>query len=401
MLAGQHINVTRSMLRRSVRPEHELRMPSSLLGLPRLFFYRKENWSEPRNVSVSSISAGTGLSSKACSQQRHGKTIAPSRVYRLTTAGARSRRLKRRFDLRSRQLRAHRQHFCSTSSTAPRCYVTRGGPRRISFCNCRVGDSDSYPSWTAGARASVSPGSPAGLAPSRILVFGRSRLFSTNLAAALCPDATGRPQRSFTRNCRHKILLSRPELCTHWTAGARESVSPGSPVGSSLAIVKCLRYGEREDILKSDMDETSAPLPFVTSSLYPGVVSFTPDMIPERIREHETNVPLFLADGCSVPFHGTICTTDSSPQAHQMLSLLARRTSLSFMLLVALPENAGAEGEILTPSVRRTRVLSALQQIDDADGKSIKDGASNRYREFFVDKEGRPSVSGTTYGLPF
>jgi hypothetical protein len=78
-----------------------------------------------------------------------------------------------------------------------------------------------------------------------------------------------------------------------------------------------------------------------------------------------------------------------------MLSLLSRRNSLSFMLLVALPENAEAEGEILTPSVRRTMVLSALQQIDDADGKSIKDGASNRYREIFVDKEGRPSVSGT------
>ncbi len=78
-----------------------------------------------------------------------------------------------------------------------------------------------------------------------------------------------------------------------------------------------------------------------------------------------------------------------------MLSLLARRNSLSFMLLVAFPESAEADGEILTPIVRRTRVLSALQQIDDVNGKSIKDGASNKYRETFVDKEGRPSVSGT------
>ena len=118
-------------------------------------------------------------------------------------------------------------------------------------------------------------------------------------------------------------------------------------------------------------------------------------MIPESIRKLETNASLFSEDGCSVPVLGTICTTDVSPQAQQMLSLLGRRNSLSFILLVAFPESAEAEGEVLTPNVRRTRVLSALQQIDDANGKSIKDGASNKYREFFVDKEGRPSVSGT------
>jgi hypothetical protein len=119
------------------------------------------------------------------------------------------------------------------------------------------------------------------------------------------------------------------------------------------------------------MDETSA-LPFFTSSLYPGVVSFSPDAIPESIRKLEANASLFPEGGCSVPALGTFCTSDSSPQAQQMLSLLARRNSLSFMLLVAFPESVEAEGEILTPSVRRTRVLSALQQIDDADGKSIK-----------------------------
>jgi hypothetical protein len=70
------------------------------------------------------------------------------------------------------------------------------------------------------------------------------------------------------------------------------------------------------------------------------------------------------------------------------------------MLLVAFPESTEADEEILTQSARRIRVLSALQQTDDADGKSIKDGASNRHREIFVDKEGRPSVSGTiVYGF--
>jgi hypothetical protein len=87
------------------------------------------------------------------------------------------------------------------------------------------------------------------------------------------------------------------------------------------------------------MDESSVPLPFVTSSLYPGVVSFSPDVIPESIRKLEINAPLFHEDGCSVPVRGTICTTDSSPQAQQMLSLLTRRNSHSFMLLVAFPEN--------------------------------------------------------------
>ena len=36
-------SITRSMLRRPVQPGHEPRMLSSLLGLPRLFFSRKEN----------------------------------------------------------------------------------------------------------------------------------------------------------------------------------------------------------------------------------------------------------------------------------------------------------------------------------------------------------------------
>ena len=35
-------SITRSMLRRPVRPGHELRMSSTFLGLPRLFFYRKK-----------------------------------------------------------------------------------------------------------------------------------------------------------------------------------------------------------------------------------------------------------------------------------------------------------------------------------------------------------------------
>jgi hypothetical protein len=50
------------------------------------------------------------------------------------------------------------------------------------------------------------------------------------------------------------------------------------------------------------MDETSAPLPFVTSSLYPGVVSFSPDVIPESVRKLEINVSLELGITSIEPF---------------------------------------------------------------------------------------------------
>ncbi len=186
-------------------------------------------------------------------------------MYRPPSVGVLVRRLKHCFDSRSRRLRAHRLRFCSTSLALSRCCVTFGRLHRISSCNFWASDSDSHPSWTAGARASVSPGSPAGLARSRILEFWSRRLRSylTNSAAPLCLETIGRPQHSLTRNCIHRrgLFPFGPELYTCWTAGARESVSPGSPVGSALSVVKWLRYGVREDDLRPGMDETSAPLP--------------------------------------------------------------------------------------------------------------------------------------------
>ena len=137
------------------------------------------------------------------------------------------------------------------------------------------------------------------------------------------------------------------------------------------------------------------PLPFATPSIYPGVVTFSRSEIPEAIRQLESNAPFFPNDGSSVPFYGTVCSMDSSTKGQHKLSLLANRSTHAFSLLVAFPEHSAEDTEILTPAVRKARVQSALQNIDDCDGKSLKDGASNKSHEFFVDKDGRPSVTGT------
>ena len=161
-------SITRSMLRRPVRPGYELRISSLLLGLPRLFSFGKKNWPEPRNVSISSVSVVTGLPSETRSHQRHGKTIASSHMHRTSSVGTLLRRLKHRFDSR-RRLGAHRLRFCSTSrSVILHCCVNFGKPQR-SARNYQADDLDYHPSWTAGARASVSPGSPAGSACPRNL----------------------------------------------------------------------------------------------------------------------------------------------------------------------------------------------------------------------------------------
>ena len=99
--------------------------------------------------------------------------------------------------------------------------------------------------WTAGARASVSPGSPVEFARSVILDLQsrRLRFCLTSSVVSLCLATPGRRQRIPARNCLLIWFTFNSELYTCWTAGARESVSPGSPVGSALAVDNCLRYG--------------------------------------------------------------------------------------------------------------------------------------------------------------
>jgi len=289
-------SITRSMLRRPARPGHELRMSSLLLGLPRLFFYRKENRSSRLNVSAESASAGMSLTRKGHANRRVGTAIASSPTHcRLATCD-RVRRPAQRFSAtvfgtagrpqrilacdylvtcftanleryaywtagarasvspgspvefaRSAllDLRWHQLCFCLTSSAMSPCGVSSGRLQRILARNCCFVNSDSHSSWTAGARASVSPGSPVGLARSRILDPRprRLRFCSTNSPVMLRLGTTGRLQHSPARNCLLIWFTFSRGLYTCWTAGARESASPGSPVGSALSVAKCLRYG--------------------------------------------------------------------------------------------------------------------------------------------------------------
>ena len=99
----------------------------------------------------------------------------------------------------------------------------------MSFFYCWVGASDSYPSWTAGARASVSPGSPVEFARSALLDLRlhRLRLCSTSSAVSLCHVTPGQLQRSSARNC----CVSNSETHSYWTAGAR------APIGLARSLI--------------------------------------------------------------------------------------------------------------------------------------------------------------------
>ncbi len=90
-------SITRSMLRRPVRPGHEPRMSSPFLGLPRPFFYRKENRSSRLSVSAEPASAGMSLTRRSHANRRAGTAIASSPTHcRLATCD-RVRRPAQRF----------------------------------------------------------------------------------------------------------------------------------------------------------------------------------------------------------------------------------------------------------------------------------------------------------------
>jgi hypothetical protein len=270
-------SITRSMLRRPVRPGYELRISSSLLGLPRLFFYRKENRSSRLNVSAEPASAGMSLTRRSHENRQVGTAIASSPTHcRLATCD-RVRRPAQRFSaivcghnqsMRTGtiSLRAHALTSCALSVVAsPAAYSKRhacwtagarasvapGSPAVTFFLgtagrlqsilarNCLVtrftANLERYAYWTAGARASVSPGSPVEFARSALLDLRlhRLRLCSTSSAVSLCHVTPGQLQRSSARNC----CVSNSESHSYWTAGARASVSPGSPIGLALSLI--------------------------------------------------------------------------------------------------------------------------------------------------------------------
>ena len=212
-------SITRSMLRRPARPGHELRMSFLLSGLPRLFFYRKGNRSSRLNVSAESASAGMSLTRKGHANRRVGTAIASSPMHcRLATCD---------------RVRRPAQRFSAI------VFGTAGRPQRILACDylvtCFTANLERYAYWTAGARASVSPGSPVEFARSALLDLRlhRLRLSSTSSAVSLCHVTPGQLQRSSARNC----CVSNSESHSYWTAGARASVSPGSPIGLALSLI--------------------------------------------------------------------------------------------------------------------------------------------------------------------
>ena len=284
-------SITRSMPRRPVRPGHELRMSSTFLGLPRLFFYREKNRSSRLNVSAEPASAGMSLTRRSHASRRVGAAIASAPMHcRLATCD-RVRRPAQRFSaivcghnqLMSNgaiSLRAHalpscvhsvvaspatylERHACWTAGT--RASVAPGSPaatlffgtarrlQRILARNCHVtrftANLALYVCWTAGARASVSPGSPVEFARSALLDLRlhRLRFCSTSSAVSLYHVTPGQLQRSSARNC----CVSNSESHSYWTAGARASVSPGSPIGLARSLILDLQSRRLRSCLSS------------------------------------------------------------------------------------------------------------------------------------------------------
>ena len=179
-------SITRSMLRRPVRPGYELRISSSLLGLPRLFFYRKENRSSRLNVSAEPASAGMSLTRRSHENRQVGTAIASSPTHcRLATC---VRRPAQRFSaivcghnqsMRTGtiSLRAHALTSCALSVVAsPAAYSKR------------------HACWTAGERASGTRGLSAATfffgttgRLQRVLArYGLATCFTANLELYAC-----------------------------------------------------------------------------------------------------------------------------------------------------------------------------------------------------------------------
>ena len=270
-------SITRFMLRRPVRPGHELSMSLPLLGLPRLFFYRKENRSSRLNVSAEPASAGMSLTRSSHANRRTGTAIAPSSTHCRLAMCNRVRRPAQRFSaivcghnqmMRNGtiSLRAHALTSCVLSFVAsPAAYSKRqacwtagarasvalGSPVATSFLGatvrlqrilarnrlvtCFPANLERYAYWTAGARASVSPDSPVAFARSALLDLRlhRLRFCSTSSAVSPCHVTPGQLQRSSARNC----YVSNSESHSYWTADARTSASPGSPIGLARSLI--------------------------------------------------------------------------------------------------------------------------------------------------------------------
>jgi hypothetical protein len=181
-------SITRSMLRRPVRPGHELRVSSPFLGLPRLFFYRKENQSSRLNVSTAPASAGMSLTRRSHASRRLGTAIASSPTHYLLATGDRVRRPALRF---SATVHRH-NHLMRTWTNSLREHA-------LTSCALYVVASPAayskrHACWTAGERASGTRGLSAATfffgttgRLQRVLArYGLATCFTANLELYAC-----------------------------------------------------------------------------------------------------------------------------------------------------------------------------------------------------------------------
>ena len=199
-------SITRFTPRRATQPGHELRMPSTFLGLPQLFFCSKKNWFlDRRHVETGSHPTGTGITGATFTRVRLGTAIASSYTRPLTASGIRVRRLAHWSNAPSRRL----------NQSEPQRPITWLAHALISSANQVVvsvaASAVRHAFWTTGGRASGTPGSPA---------------------ATLSVDTPGRLQRCSASDFTGIWLT--PYLNYHvcWTTGERASDAPGPPAAS-------------------------------------------------------------------------------------------------------------------------------------------------------------------------
>jgi hypothetical protein len=116
--------------------------------------------------------------------------------------------------------------------------------------------------------------------------------------------------------------------------------------------------------------------------------------LPESARTSKL-APLFK-DEISWPMSGPFFIQGDSDADASQLSLRMTRVATPFTLLIDVGCTGAATSAMERLLLRRQSILSALQGIDGADGRSVKAGASPTiFSSLTVDKDGRASDHGT------
>ena len=240
-------SITRFPPRRATRPGHELRTSFTFLGLPQLFFCSKKNWYlNLRHVETGSNLTGTGKTGASFTRLRLGTAITSSYSRPVTASGISVRRLAHRINVVPGRLNKPTE----VASDGLQCFTAGNftGFYRIPYLALRA-------SWTTGARASDTPGLPATLLAS--VTAGRSSLFLEGHITVTrhISDLERRGRSNSGAAC--PTFYPRRYPC--WTAGGRESDTPGSPVAASSDTLRRVRHLLAHCFIS--MTDVDAPLP--------------------------------------------------------------------------------------------------------------------------------------------